>query len=120
MVLLPYCSTAQALPSHYNGSRTNHQDCVSVSANLSLFSLLSLMVFLFHSLRQLPSPTCPQSVVITFFARVYSIPLALPSISLFFFYPLQSVTHLSSLLLCPLIRSGLHLTDCTLFCFFSP
>lgn len=77
-------SAGRALPSHYIGSRTNHRLCVSVSPNLSLFSLLSLVIFLFHSLRQLPSPTGPQSTLITFSSCMYSISLALLSILGFF------------------------------------
>ena len=78
-------SVGPALPSHYTGSRANHRLCVSVSPNLSLFSFLSLVIFLFHSLRQLPSPTGPQSTLITFSSCMYSISLALLSLSLLFF-----------------------------------
>lgn len=111
-------SAGQALPSHYSGSRTNHSLRLSVSTNLTLFSLLSLVIFFFHSLRQLPSPSCPQSALITFSSRMYSISLALLSISLSF--PPSPICHtsLSSILLSPLILSGLHLADCTLFSFF--
>ena len=119
LMLLP--SAGRALPSHYTGSRTNHRLCVSVSPNLSLFSLLSLVIFLFHSLRQLPSPPGPQSTLITFSSRMYSISLALLSISLLsfsFFFLSSYLSHSSVLLpplLSPLILSGLHLADCTLF-----
>lgn len=112
-------SAGQALPSHYSGSRTNHSLRLS---NLTLFSLLSLVIFFFHSLRQLPSPSCPQSALITFSSRMYSISLAFLSISLSSPPPPHSPichTSLSSLLLSPLILSGLHLADCTLFSFFS-
>lgn len=113
-------SAGQALPSHYSGSRTNHSLRLSVSTNLTLFSLLSLVIFFFHSLRQLPSPSCSQSALITFSSRMYSISLAFLSISLSF-PPPSPICHtsLSSLLLSPLILSGLHLADCTLFSFFS-
>lgn len=77
-------SAGQALPCHYSGRRTNQSVCVSVSVNLSLFSPLSLVIFPFHSPRQLPSPTCPQSPLITFSSRMCSISLALLSISLLF------------------------------------
>lgn len=47
-------SVGRELPSHYCGSTTSRRLCVSVSPNLPLFSLLSLVIFLFHSLRQPP------------------------------------------------------------------
>lgn len=111
----------QALPSHYTGSRTNQRLRVSVSPNLSLFPLLSLVIFLFHSLRQFPSPTCPQSTLITFSSHhvLYlphspvNLPLVLP--------PPVALLCRSSLCVLSLL-SGLHLTDCTLLCvsfFFS-
>lgn len=103
LMLLP--SAGRALPSHYTGSRTNHRLCVSVSPNLSLFSLLSLVIFLFHSLRQLPSPPGPQSTLITFSSRMYSISLALLSIShsRFFFFLPSYLSHSS--VLPPLVSS---------------
>lgn len=102
-------SAGQALPSHYTGSRTNHRLCVSVSPNLSLFSLLSLVIFLFHSLRQLPSPTGPQSTLITFSSRIYSISLTLLSI-LFFFSP-SYLSH-SSVLPTPVSSHSLRSAPC--------
>lgn len=96
--LMLFPSIGWALPSHYTGSTTNHRLCVSVSHNLPLFSLLSLVIFLLHSVRQLPSPTDPQSTLITFSSRVYSISLALLSISLLFFF--LSLSLLSVTLLC--------------------
>lgn len=89
--LMLFLSVGQALPSHYTGSRTNHRLCVSVSPNLSPFSLLSLVIFLFHSLRQLPSSTGPQSTLITFSFCMHSISLAALSISPDFFFFLLSV-----------------------------
>lgn len=89
--LMLFPSVGRALPSHYAGSRTNHRLCVSVSPNLSLFFLLSLVIFLFHSLRQLPSPSGPQSTLITFSSHMYSISLALLSISFLFFLSFLSV-----------------------------
>lgn len=86
-------SAGQALPSHYSGSRTNHSLRLSVSTNLTLFSLLSLVIFFFHSLRQLPSPSCPQSALITFSSRMYSISLAFLSISLSSPPPLSYLSH---------------------------
>lgn len=87
-----FLSVGRALPSHYTGSRTNHRLCVSVSPNLSPFSLLSLVIFLFHSLRQLPSSTGPQSTLITFSFCMHSISLAALSIFPgFFFFFLLSV-----------------------------
>lgn len=44
-------------------SPITHSLCLSPL--ISLFSLPSPVIFLFHSLRQLPSPTCPQAAVIT-------------------------------------------------------
>lgn len=121
--LMLFPSAGWALPSHYTGSRTNHRLRVSVSPNLSLFSLLSLVIFLFHSLRQLPSPTCPQSTLITFSSHMYSISLALLSISLLFFSP--SYLSQSSVLPPPVsshsLRSPpcwLHIVSCCVF-FFS-
>lgn len=109
-------SAGQALPCHYSGLRTNQSLCVSVSVNLSLFSPLSLVIFPFHSPRQLPSPTCPQSPLITFSSRMHSISLALLSISLLYFSPSPIChTRLSSLVVSLLILSGLHLADYTLF-----
>lgn len=102
-----------ALPSYYNGSIDNHTLSVPVSTNLSLFSLPSLVIFLFHSLRQLPSPTCPQAAVITL-----SSPMRSCQSPCYFFPSPICHSRLSCLLLSPLIRSGLHLTDCTLFLFF--
>lgn len=110
LTLLP--SAGHALPSHYIGSEANHSLCVSVSANLSLFFFPPpLAVFLFHSLRQLPSPTCPQSALIIFSSGMYSISPVLLSISLLLFFPPSPLCHtrLSSLLLSPLIFSGPHL-----------
>ena len=112
-------SVGQALPSHYTGSRTNHRLCVSVSPNLSLFSFLSLVIFLFHSLRQLPSPTGPQSTLITFSSCMYSISLALLSISWVFFLSLLSVTVLfapSSCLLSFSQVSNLLIAHCFMLC----
>lgn len=103
--LMLFPSVGRALPSHYAGSRTNHRLCVSVSPNLSLFSLLSLVIFLFHSLRQLPSPLGPQSTLITFSSRMYSISLALLSIFLLFFLALLSVTLLCAPSCCLLSSS---------------
>lgn len=88
-----------------------HSLCL-VSTNLSL---LSLVIFLFHSLRQLPSPTCPQAAVITL-----SSPMRSCQSPCYFFPSPICHSRLSSLLLSTLVRSGLHLTDCTLFLFFSP
>lgn len=114
--LMLFLSVGQALPSHYTGSRTNHRRRVSVSPNLSLFSLLSLLIFLFHSLRQLPSPTGPQSTLITFSFCMHSISLAPLSISPRFFLSRLSVTLPCAPSSCVLfILSGLHLADCTLF-----
>lgn len=59
-------SVGRALPSHYSGSTTSLRLHASVSHNLSLFSPLSLVIFLFHSLRQLPSPSGTQYTLITF------------------------------------------------------
>lgn len=84
--LMLFLSVGRALPSHYTGSRTNHRLCVSVSPNLSPFSLLSLVIFLFHSLRQLPSSTGPQSTLITFSFCMHSISLAALSIFPGFFF----------------------------------
>lgn len=84
--LMLFHSAGRALPSHYAGSRTNHRLCVSVSHNLCLFSLLSLVIFLFHSLRQLPSSSNPQSTLITFSSHLYSISLSLLSIFLLCFF----------------------------------
>lgn len=117
--LMLFPSAGQALPSHYD-SRPITNPCVSVSTSLFLFSLLSFLIFLSHSLRQFPSPTCPQSALITFSSRTHSISLALLSISLLFFPSPIGHTRLSSLPLSPLILSCLHLADCTLFCFVSP
>lgn len=113
--LMLFPSSGRALPSHYTGSRTNHRLRVSVSPNLSLFSLLSLVIFLFHSLRQLPSPTCPQSTLITFFSCVYFISL---------FFPPSYLSHSS--ILPPLVSSHslrsspcwLHIVSCCMFLFF--
>lgn len=59
-------SVGRELPSHYSGSTTSRRLCVSVSPNLPLFSLHSLVISLFHSLRQLPSPSGSQSIPISF------------------------------------------------------
>lgn len=59
-------SVGRELPSHYSGSTTSLRLCVSVSPNLPLFSLLSLVISLFHSLRQLPPPSGSQSILISF------------------------------------------------------
>lgn len=109
LTLLP--SAGHALPSHYIGSGANHSLCVSVSANLSFLFPPPLAIFLFHSLRQLPSPTCPQSALIIFSSGMYSISPVLLSISLLLFIPPSPLCHtrLSSLLLSPLIFSGPHL-----------
>ena len=64
--MLLFSSVGQVLPSHYSSSTSSHKVCVSVSPNLFLFSLLSLVIFLSQSLRQLPSPSGPQSTLITF------------------------------------------------------
>lgn len=57
----------RALPSHYSGSTTSLRLRASLSRNLSFLSLPLLVIFLFHSLRQLPSPSGTQSILITFF-----------------------------------------------------
>lgn len=123
LILFP--SVGRALPSHYTGSRTNHRLCVSVSPNLSLFSLLSLVIFLFHSLRQLPSPTGPQSTLITFSSSMYSISLALLSISPLVFFFLPSICHTPALpppVSSHSLRSPtcwLHIVSCSTFLFLS-
>lgn len=98
-----------ALLSHYNGSIANHTLSMPLSLSLSLFSLLSLLIFLFilsdSSPPYLPTGCCNHSL----FSH------ALLSISLLFFPSPTCHSRLSSLLLSPLIRSGLHLADCTLF-----
>lgn len=122
--LMLFPSTGWALPSHYTGSTTNHRLCESVSHNLPLFSLLSLVIFLLHSVRQLPSPTDPQSTLITFSSRMYSISHALLSISLLFFFSLFLYLSHSSVLPPPVssysLRSPpywLHIVLCYMFLF---
>lgn len=122
--LMLFPSIGWALPSHYTGSTTNQRLGVSVSHNLPLFSLLSLVIFLLHSVRQLPSPSDPQSTLITFSSRVYSISFALLSISLLVFFSLSYLSH-SSVLPPPVcsysLRSPpywLHIVLCYTFLFF--
>lgn len=97
LALLP--SAGHALPSHYIGSGANHSLCVCLSQLISLFLFPPpLAIFLFHSLRQLPSPTCPQSALIIFSSGMYSIsPVLLSIFLLLFFPPLPTLSHSSVL-----------------------
>lgn len=93
-------------------SPVTHSPCLSPLISVSLLPPFIRDISL-YSLRQLSSPTCPQAAVITLSSLMRSCQ------SPCYFSLLLPVTHLSSLLPSPLVRSGLHLADCTFFLLFS-